>query len=126
MRRRHRKVVKWIHVLGLLLFWPALCLVIWGQLKPNPTSFEQHYWDKGLHFIAYFGLAGLATWALEDRKRAWWAVLGLIALGGLMEILQGMFGRDMSFYDEVANSLGALCGYAAGLLALALAKRLSR
>lgn len=39
-----------------------------------------------------------------------WAGLGLIVLGGVLEIIQGFIGRDMSIYDEFANTAGVLVG----------------
>jgi VanZ family protein len=108
--------MKWGHELALYLFWPAILLVIWGELEPRPPGWELEIWDKALHFIAYFGLAGLATVALDARRQALWAVLSLAILGGVLEILQGFTGRDPSLYDEFANILGATCGGCSGWL----------
>ncbi len=112
--------MKWSHVLALYLFWPAVLLVAWGELNPQPPNLEAMVWDKALHFIAYFGLAGLATVALDARRPAVWAVLSLAILGGALEILQGFTGRDPSFYDELANILGALIGGCSGWLLMSL------
>ena len=112
--------MKWSHMLALYLFWPAIVLVAWGELTPNPPSLEAEFWDKALHFIAYFGLAGLATVALDARKAAIWAVMGLVVLGGALEILQGFTGRDPSIYDEAANTLGAVLGGGSGWLLMSL------
>jgi VanZ family protein len=112
--------MKWSHVLSLYLFWPAILLVAWGELTPQPPGLEQVIWDKALHFTAYFGLAGLATMALDARKQALWAVLSLAILGGVLEILQGFTGRDASFYDEAANILGAVTGGGSAWLLMAL------
>jgi VanZ family protein len=91
---------------AIWLFWPSLALVIWGELAPA-GDIEIHIWDKLLHFTAYFGLAGMAWLALGGARRGWLAVFGLIVLGALLEIIQGQMGRDMSFWDEAANALGA-------------------
>jgi VanZ family protein len=112
--------MKWSHLLALYLFWPAILLVAWGELTPQPPGLELAVWDKSLHFTAYFGLAGLATVALDARKRALWAVLSLAILGGVFEILQGFTGRDPSFYDEAANILGAVTGGCSGWLLMTL------
>jgi VanZ family protein len=112
--------MKWSHILALYLFWPAIVLVAWGELTPQPPGMEAVIWDKALHFTAYFGLAGLATVALDARKQALWAVLSLAILGGVLEILQGFTGRDPSLYDEVANILGAGSGGCCGWLAMSL------
>ncbi len=112
--------MKWSQSLALYLFWPAVLLVAWGELTPNPPSLTAEFWDKSLHFTAYFGLAGMATVVLGARKRALWAILGLVLLGGALEILQGFTGRDPDIYDEVANTLGAVVGGCSGWLLVSL------
>ena len=63
--------------------------------------------------------------ALNGRRHAVWAVLGLVVLGGALEILQGFTGRDPDIYDELANTLGAFTGGTAGwLLMWALGRNL--
>ena len=49
-----------------------------------------------------------------------WAILGLIVLGGALEIAQGFTGRDPDIYDEVANLLGAVSGGCCGWLLMTL------
>lgn len=93
---------------ALILFWPAVALVVWGEMRP--PSENPQVWDKLLHFTAYFGLSGIAYLALGGGRRALWAALGLIVLGGALEIVQGMTGRDMSAWDEVANTIGVVVG----------------
>ena len=39
-----------------------------------------------------------------------WLAFALIAMGGALEIVQGMTGRDADIWDEVANTLGVLAG----------------
>lgn len=96
-----------------ILFYPALGLVIWGELTPSEPHFLDFFGelnDKALHFIAYFGLAAMAAAAFKNRRPAILASLGLIVLGGVLEIVQGFTGRDMSFYDELANTVGVIAG----------------
>ena len=112
--------MKWSHLLALYLFWPAFVLVAWGELTPNPPDFTALVWDKLLHFIAYFGLAGMATVALDARRPAVWAVLSLICLGGLLEVLQGLTGRDPDVFDQVANTIGAVLGGGCGWLLMTM------
>lgn len=109
---RLRRLASWV-------FWPALLIVVWGELTPHPPRLEVVTSDKLLHFLAYFGLAGIATTAL-GRKRVVAVVLGLIALGGALEILQSFTGRDAEWLDEAANSVGAIMGALSGLLFLSL------
>ncbi len=118
-----RTLLHRLRVADMVLFYPALLLVIWGELAPQvPDVFEQAS-DKLLHFIAYFGLAGMAAVACKGRKGAVLAVIALMAVGGLLEIVQGFVGRDASIYDELANMAGALTG---GIAARALVEALSR
>jgi VanZ family protein len=91
-----------------ILFLPACAGVLGGEL--GPSGGEPHFWDKALHFTAYFVLSALAVAALRAKSKALLAMLGLIAMGGALELLQGMIGRDMSAYDELANTLGVLSG----------------
>ena len=109
---------------AIWLFWPAVAVVIWGELSPNGGSVF-HVWDKALHFTAYFGLAGItfvALWATRAKpwSRMLWPAFGLVLLGGVLEIVQGYVGRDMSFWDEVANTLGVGAGDLAGWAFVAL------
>ena len=98
--------------LAMALFWGFLALVAWGELGPGTVGFN--VWDKLQHFGAYALLAGLITVALEARRWWLWGLVGLVAFGGGLEILQGLVGRDMSFRDEIANTLGVIAGGSAG------------
>jgi VanZ family protein len=115
--------LKFLRRFSIILFWPALTVVIWGELTPHPPHEFAHIWDKALHFTAYFGLAGIATLALGPRQSLLYAVLALIALGGALEILQIFTGRDAEWLDEAANTLGAISGTTVGLAFLWLVGR---
>lgn len=91
-----------------ILFLPACAGVLGGEL--GPSSSGPHLWDKAVHFTAYFILSILAVAALRARRKALLAMLGLIAMGALLEVIQGIIGRDMSVLDELANSLGVITG----------------
>jgi VanZ family protein len=98
-------------VAAAILFWPTLLLVIWGEIfAPPGHGLLARLNDKFLHTFAYFLLAAMASVALKRRGPAASAVVGLIVLGGVLEIIQGYVGRDMSFYDELANTAGAVIG----------------
>lgn len=73
-----------------------------------------------MHFTAYFILSLLVTVALKARPRSLLAVLGLIAAGGVLEIVQGLIGRDADIFDELANTLGASSGWILGWVLIAL------
>jgi len=113
-------------IADLILFYPAVLLVIWGELSPHVTPELEWSNDKVLHFIAYFGLAWIAAAAVTKRGTALRACLALIVLGGLLEILQGLVGRDMSVYDELANTIGVMVGgFAARVMVEFLRRRLA-
>jgi VanZ family protein len=96
-------------------FWPAVAVIAWGELKPNSGE-EGIIWDKALHFTAYFGLAWLGTLAWGRRVRPLLILAVVLALGGILEILQGMVGRDGEWGDMLANTLGGLAGMGLALL----------
>jgi VanZ family protein len=91
-----------------ILFLPAFAGVLGGELGPSGGA--PHFWDKAVHFTAYLILSALAVAALRARKNALWAMLALIVMGAVLEVVQGMIGRDMSARDELANSLGVVAG----------------
>ena len=113
--------VKYLRVLSLWLFWPGVLLIAWGELTPHPPQMSGLLgWDKADHFIAYFGLASMATLVTGLKPRLRWALLGVIVLGGVLEILQAFTGRDADLLDFVANTLGAITGALTGALFLLL------
>ena len=102
--------------LAVWLFWPGVVLIAWGELTPDPPEAFRDIWDKLEHFTAYFGLAAMATLVIGLRRLLVWALLGVVALGGLLEIAQGLLGRDAELGDVVANILGTLAGLAIAAL----------
>ena len=111
-----RPLLHRLRIADQILFYPALLLVIWGELGASvePPGFD---WlgdlrDKGMHFTAYFGLAAMAAAGLKRRQTVIYAAFGLVIMGGVLEILQGYMGRDMSAADELANTLGVVIGAA--------------
>ena len=115
------KLVRFLRLLSLWLFWPGVLLIAWGELTPDPPQLNGLFaWDKAEHFIAYFGLAGMASLVIGLRPRLAWAILGVILLGGALEIVQYFAGRDAELMDFVANTLGALAGSLIGALSLLL------
>jgi VanZ family protein len=105
-----RPVLHAARIADIVLFYPALLLVIWGELSGPEPVLLQGASDKLLHFLAYFGLAAMAGAAFKRRGQMIFAGLGLIVLGGILEIIQGFTGRDMSLLDEIANTMGVIAG----------------
>jgi VanZ family protein len=113
------KLLRFPQFLSLWLFWPGVVLIAWGELTPNPPDLGGIFvWDKMEHFIAYFGLASMATLVTGFRPRLAGAILGIILFGGALEILQGYTGRDPDILDFAANSIGAFAGLVVGALFL--------
>ena len=64
--------------------------------------------DKVYHVVAYFCLA--LPLPLARPRLTTWVVLGVIACGGSIELIQYLFGREASLGDFVANGIGAIVG----------------
>jgi VanZ family protein len=82
-------------------------------------------WDKANHALAFACLAFSGLFALRERRRApLWVAIGLLALGGLIELVQlHVPGRSAEWADLLADAVGIGLGLAA---ALVLAARLDR
>ena len=85
---------------------------------PGPWS-----WDKADHFTAYFGLALLASLGWGLRRTLLRVFLGIIALSGVLEVLQWVVGRNAELADMVANITGAIVGTAIGAAYLAVPRK---
>lgn len=77
---------------------------LWPVAKVMPS-------DKVMHFAGY---CALAVWFAGVAHRSRYLIVGalLIALGGALEIAQGMMsqGRTADWWDFLANSLGIATG----------------
>lgn len=95
------------HLVGLGL----VLIVIFGCLVPSGSVPQLGMNDKLEHMIAYFGLALCYGGLMEPRRYPYLAV-GLLALGGSIEIAQGLmgWGRDADWRDFYADALGAALG----------------
>ena len=121
----HGIFLPWMRRTGRVMFWPALIVVLWGELTPHPPKLAGPWmWDKLDHFTAYFGLALLATLGWGLRRSLIWVFLAVIGLGGGLEIIQTLTGRDGQWGDFFANDLGALLGMALAAAYLAMPRRL--
>jgi VanZ family protein len=113
-------VILFIRRGALWLFWPAVGIIAWSALKPNPP---EQLWAKAEHFVAYFLLSGLATLGLGLGRKLIWAMLGILALGGTLEVLQHFVGRDSDTLNMIANVLGATAGLCLAAIFLTLVER---
>ncbi len=97
----------------------ALVLVlVYASLVPDLPIPAPGNFDKVEHFTTY---CALAVWflGLYPRSRYWAVVVALLALGGGLEIAQGLMGlgRTADILDMAANTSGVGVGL---LLALTL------
>jgi VanZ family protein len=91
----------------------AVVLVVVGCLVGDQeTTIET---DKILHFTAYFSLAFLFVVALGPRLYVP-ALVGLAALGFLIECLQPLNGRSYDLKDALANLIGVAIGAGVALI----------
>lgn len=100
------------------------CGVIIAVLSLLPAQEMLHTGiTKGVdHFIAYCGTGALMAMAFRARRRLVVAGgLGLVALSGLMELLQRLSpGRTPMLSDFLMSSGGALTGLAMGVITILL------
>lgn len=97
----------------LALAGAYVAFIIWLTLTATPPQgprFDNA--DKWMHCLAYFLMMGcFGQLAVERRLRAGLA-LACMALGALLELLQGLGGvRHMELADAGANALGAWMGH---------------
>ncbi|PZO90571.1 MAG: teicoplanin resistance protein VanZ [Sphingomonas sanxanigenens] len=100
-------------------FWVALAVTLYFAWAPHPPTLIHN--DKSQHELAFATLA--IGWTLAWPRARWWQVaLALAALGGLIEIVQGLpfVHRDEDINDWYADVAAILLGLAAahGLLAI--------
>ena len=103
--------------LAKVAFFAALLFTFYSAVIPPARALQLVPWDKAEHFIAFYGLTGLAAAAFPSRKLLVIAVL-LSGFGALIEFVQGlpMVHRDRDFWDWVADSLAIAAALAPMLL----------
>jgi VanZ family protein len=97
-----------------LLAIAMLVLLVLSLMPPSP-SMPSTGWDKSNHMLGFAVLAvlGHAAWP----GRAWTVLLGLLAYGGLIEVLQSFTpDRFAEWGDLLADGVGLLIGKACALL----------
>lgn len=101
-------------ILWILLIAYAGFLFYVGLLPSNELP-SPGLWDKYEHALAYGLFAGIAFVLLQTLKLLWspkkkfWVIFGcVLGHGVLLEILQSFtLTREMSFWDGVADAVGA-------------------
>jgi VanZ family protein len=94
-------------------------VVIVSSLVPADDLPHWRFSDKFEHLVAY---ASLAIWfsGLLPPRRYWQLGLALLALGGGIEIAQGLMGlgREADWRDFYADALGAAFGLSLSIAGL--------
>jgi VanZ family protein len=95
--------------LWLALGWLGVLLVSILSLAPNPPGASLQGADKLGHLFAY---GALMFWFVQAGAETRASALGLLLLGALLEVLQGLSGyRESSFGDLIADGLGIGLGW---------------
>lgn len=102
------------------LFAVTAGVVVYFTLLPGPSGSVFTWWDKLQHFAAYGALAGLAGLTTRSWRRALAYAAALAVAGYALEIAQIYVGRSYDLADALANTLGALGGFAGSRVVLAM------
>lgn len=91
------------------LGWAMVATVVVLSLVPQlPKAPSLLGWDKAQHFLAY---AVLTFWFCLSYSRHWRWPAFFIALGSVLELLQGFTGiRTTDPFDILANGTGVFIG----------------
>ncbi len=100
-----------------LAFFSALIFTFYSAVIPPQRALQLVPWDKAEHFLAFYGLTGLAAAAFPKRQLI--VIAGMLSgFGALIEYVQGLpfVHRDRDFWDWVADSLAIVAALAPMLL----------
>ena len=92
-----------------LIFWLLIAIVsVLMLIELQPTTGGIPYLDKFEHAVVFIALAITGLLAYPQKK--WRILAGLVALGALYELLQGLFTatRQASVYDWLADIAGII------------------
>ena len=95
-------------------FGLGLASVVYLSVVPAARMPSVDVWDKAQHTLAYLALMLAGGLGFRRRAARLWVALGLLALGGGLEILQTRLPmREGSVGDAFANAVGVVAGAAA-------------
>lgn len=103
--------------LAKVVFFAALAFTFYSAVIPPKQAVQLVPWDKAEHFIAFYGLTGLAAAAFPKRNLIAIAVL-LSGFGAFIEFVQGlpMVNRDRDIWDWVADTIAIVAALSPMLL----------
>jgi hypothetical protein len=98
-------------------FLAALIFTFYSAVAPPAHVVQFVPWDKAAHFIAFYGLTGLAV-AAFPRAPLWLIAASLSAFGAFIEVVQGLpiVHRDRDFFDWAADTVAILAALSPMLL----------
>lgn len=93
--------------------WGLVALVIYLSLMPAPPQVLTFDWsDKFEHGLAYTSMSWCFCQLYRTGAQRIRVVVALIAMGIVIEILQGLSGyRFFEYADILANSVGVWAGF---------------
>jgi hypothetical protein len=98
--------VSWLIRIAQAAFFAALIFTFYSAVIPPQDALHLVPWDKAEHFLAFYGLTGLAVAAFPRRNLFILAAL-LSGFGAFIEYVQGLdvVHRDRDFWDWVADTI---------------------
>ena len=104
----------------ILLIW----VLAWAPYFPETPLDDVVFIDKWTHLVMYGGTCTVIWWEylrhhdILNRSKLLLTLVGMILLGGVMELLQAYCTttRSGEWLDFWADSIGVLLGYIVGLL----------
>lgn len=102
------------------LWMTMIAVVVVLSLIPTPHMSLPTGSDKLEHLLAYAVLAAMAVQLFASRTALLCVGVGLVALGGVLELAQFALTdhRMMDVADALANALGVVAGLATALTSL--------
>ena len=112
LKKEKNLAMKQKNKLFLVLFIILIIAISVLSLLPPKSGLELGKSDKINHFLAY-AILSLNFGFISSKIRSYFIGIPiLIAYGILIEFFQGLVpGRDPSFYDALANSVGVFLGF---------------
>ena len=100
-----QRMVRWV-------FWCAIAAVLVLTLVPGhylPQKGPFNFWDKAQHALAFGGLTTLGLWVWRTGPQRARLLIGLVALGGAIEVAQHLTGwRRGEWADWAADAVGVV------------------
>ena len=118
-------IAKYWHPVLRWSFGLGVCVVSVLSLIPQEYLRDVvDVWDKLAHFACYAALALCGSLAYSEPRQLRWVSIGLVSLGGSLEIAQGFtVYRQASLEDTLANTLGVAAGLTVAIIAMRLIAR---